>query len=115
MNLKQGTLALALTAALQAGALAQEPTPDVSALDSLLNTPISSAAKYEQTMSEVAGAVTLVTSEDIERFGYRTLADVFAAARGFYVSNDRDYTYLGARGFSRAHFLAEFREISGEN
>jgi iron complex outermembrane receptor protein len=71
------------------------------ALDSLLNTRISSAAKYEQTISEVAGAVTIVTADDIARFGYRTVAEVLAATRGFYLSNDRDYTYVGARGFSR--------------
>jgi iron complex outermembrane receptor protein len=71
------------------------------ALDSLLNTRISSAAKYEQTISEVAGAVTIVTADDIARFGYRTVAEVLAVTRGFYTSNDRNYTYVGARGFSR--------------
>jgi outer membrane cobalamin receptor len=71
------------------------------ALDSLLNTRISSAAKYEQTISEVAGAVTIVTADDIARFGYRTVAEVLAATRGFYISNDRNYTYIGTRGFSR--------------
>jgi iron complex outermembrane receptor protein len=71
------------------------------ALDSLLNTRISSAAKYEQTISEVAGAVTIVTADDIARFGYRTVAEVLAATRGFYISNDRNYTYVGTRGFSR--------------
>jgi outer membrane receptor protein involved in Fe transport len=71
------------------------------ALDSLLATRISSAAKYEQTISEVAGAVTIVTADDIARFGYRTVAEVLAVTRGFYVSNDRNYTYIGTRGFSR--------------
>jgi iron complex outermembrane receptor protein len=79
---------------------AQQPARETS-LDSLLNTRISSAAKYEQTITEVAGAVTIVTSEQIERYGYRTLSDVLAAARGFYVSDDRNYSYLGVRGFSR--------------
>ena len=71
------------------------------ALDSLLNTRISSAAKYEQTISEVAGAVTIVTADDIARFGYRTVAEVLSVTRGFYLSNDRNYTYVGTRGFSR--------------
>ncbi len=73
----------------------------MSGLDSLLNTRISSAAKYEQTISEAASSVTIVTAEDIQRHGYRSLPDVLAATRGFYLSYDRNYTFLGARGFSR--------------
>lgn len=82
--------------------LAQEPADSlVLSLDSLLNTKISSAAKYEQTISEAASSVTIITAEDIQRHGYRTLPEALAATRGFYLSNDRNYTFLGARGFSR--------------
>jgi outer membrane receptor protein involved in Fe transport len=70
-------------------------------LDSLLNTKISSAAKYEQTISEAASSVTIITAEDIQRHGYRTLPEALSAARGFYLSYDRNYAFLGARGFSR--------------
>lgn len=70
-------------------------------LDSLLNIQISAAAKYKQKISEAPASVTIITSEDIERYGYRTLEDVFRNIRGFYVSNDRNYTYIGVRGFSR--------------
>jgi outer membrane receptor protein involved in Fe transport len=75
--------------------------PLALSLDSLLNTKISSAAKYEQTSSEAASSVTIVTAEDIQRHGYRSLPEVLAAARGFYLSYDRNYSFLGARGFSR--------------
>ena len=73
---------------------------DVS-LDSLLNTRISTAAKYAQKTSEAAASITIITSDDIKRYGYQTLEDVFKSVRGFYVTNDRNYTYLGVRGFSR--------------
>lgn len=70
-------------------------------LDSLLNIKINSASKYAQTVSEAPSSVTIITSQDIENYGYETLADVFNAVRGFYTSNDRNYGYVGVRGFSR--------------
>lgn len=73
---------------------------DIS-LDSLLNIDISTAAKYEQRSNEAPASVTIVTAEDIERYGYRTLEDVFMGVRGFYTSYDRNYSYLGVRGFGR--------------
>ena len=73
----------------------------VLSLDSLLSTKISTAAKYQQTISEAASSVTIITAEDIHRHGYRTLPEALAATRGFYLSYDRNYSFLGARGFSR--------------
>jgi outer membrane receptor for ferrienterochelin and colicins len=70
-------------------------------LDSLLNLSISSAAKYEQKVSDAPASVSIITSEDIERYGYRTLEDVLMNVRGFYTSYDRNYTYVGVRGFGR--------------
>ncbi|MGB8658407.1 MAG: TonB-dependent receptor [Candidatus Zixiibacteriota bacterium] len=70
-------------------------------LDSLLHIEISTAAKYEQSTSDAPASVTIITSEDIRRYGYQTLEDVLNQVRGFYVSNDRNYSYLGVRGFSR--------------
>jgi outer membrane receptor for ferrienterochelin and colicins len=59
------------------------------------------ASRYLQKVTDAPSAVTIVTHDEIERFGYQTLADILRGVRGFYVSNDRNYTYLGVRGFSR--------------
>ena len=78
-----------------------EQDKEVASLEALLNTEISTAAKYEQTISEAPASVTIITSEDIERYGYRTLDEVLMTVRGLYARNDRNYAYMGARGFSR--------------
>ena len=70
-------------------------------LDALLNTPVSTASKYAQDVREVAGSVTIVTAEDIRRFGYRTLTDVLQSMAGVYVSNQRSLESFGIRGFGR--------------
>jgi len=70
-------------------------------LDELLDTPISTASKYEQNLSAAAASVTVVTAEDIERYGWTTLDQVLRAVRGFYVSYDRAYSYIGVRGVSQ--------------
>jgi iron complex outermembrane receptor protein len=73
----------------------------IVSLDSLLSTRISAASKYEQTSAEAPASVTILTSDDLERAGYRTLDEALETVRGFYVTNDRTLPYLGTRGFSR--------------
>jgi iron complex outermembrane receptor protein len=70
-------------------------------LDSLLNTRISTASKYSQTTAEAPASVTILTSDDIKQFGYRNLLEALEGVPGFYSSDDRNYSYLGTRGFGR--------------
>lgn len=73
-------------------------------LEELMNTrveTVSGASRFEQKIREAPSSVTLVTSDDIKKFGYRTIADVLRNVRGFYVTYDRNYSYIGARGFGR--------------
>ena len=62
---------------------------------------VSAATKRPQAQREAPSAVTVVTREEIRRLGYRTLGDALRGVRGFYVTGDRNYDYLGVRGFSR--------------
>lgn len=70
-------------------------------LDSLLNIKISAASKYLQKANDIPASVTIITSEEISKYGYKNLSDVLQSIKGFYISYDRNYSYLGVRGFSR--------------
>jgi outer membrane receptor for ferrienterochelin and colicins len=84
--------------------LAQEPkAPDLSdlSLEQLTQVTVYSASKHEQSVSDAPSSVTVVTGDEIQRYGYRSLADVLEAVRGFYITSDRYQSYIGVRGFGR--------------
>jgi outer membrane receptor for ferrienterochelin and colicin len=62
---------------------------------------IVAASKREQTTRDVPSLVSIVTAAQIREHGYRTLGDVLKTLPSFYVSNDRNYSYVGVRGFER--------------
>jgi iron complex outermembrane receptor protein len=73
-------------------------------LEALLDVPVDSvegAARHTQRLTEAPASVTVITANEIETFGWRTLADVLKSVRGFYVTYDRNYSYVGVRAFGR--------------
>jgi iron complex outermembrane receptor protein len=87
-------------------AAAQQSSPDDlsrQSMEDLVKMKVDSvygATKFLQKAEDAASSITVVTAEEIQKHGYRTLADVLRGARSFYVINDRNYSYVGVRGLS---------------
>jgi len=62
---------------------------------------VYSASRHQQKVTEAPASITVITSDEIQKYGYRTLAEALRTVRGFFVTYDRNYAYLGVRGFNR--------------
>jgi outer membrane receptor for ferrienterochelin and colicin len=84
-------------------ASAGQDLPDLSeaSLEQLGNIKVYGASKHLQEGADAPSSVTVINAEQIRQHGYRTLADVLQTVRGFFVTNDRNYSSLGVRGFAR--------------
>ena len=82
-------------------ALHEASAADVTemSLEQLMQIGVVGASKYEQKQSEVGAAVSVITRQEIKAFGWRTLDQALASLPGVYVTYDRQFTYLGVRGF----------------
>lgn len=101
---KARTLALALAFTLGAGladAATMEPDLTELSLEDLMDIEVYTTSRYVRSLGQTPSTVSVVTAEEIKRQGYRTLADIMRSLPGLYVTNDRNYSYLGARGFGR--------------
>lgn len=89
--------------ALGATPAAAPPSLETLDLEQLMEIEVVVAAsKRAQTTREVPSFVSVVTAAQIQAHGYRTLADVLKTLPSFYISNDRNYSFVGVRGFQRA-------------
>ncbi len=61
---------------------------------------VFTASKFEQKVTEAPARTSIVTRDEIQRFGYRFLSEILQSMPGFYFNNDRNYMRLGVRGFS---------------
>ena len=62
---------------------------------------VEGASKFEQIATEAPSSVSIVTSDEIRRLGYRTLGAILESIRGFDITYDRNYSYVGVRGYGR--------------
>jgi len=58
------------------------------------------AAKREQSLGNVASAVTVISGDRIRRFGYRTVGEAISAVAGVYLEDDRLVQSVGIRGLN---------------
>ncbi len=103
-NIKIMSLALGLTCLLGLPlvrpALAND-APDYTefSLEDLMEmNVVYGASKHKQKAKEAPSSITIITREEIKTYGYRTMAEVVSSLRGFYVTYDRNYYYVGVRG-----------------
>ncbi|MGC2417731.1 MAG: TonB-dependent receptor [Candidatus Acidiferrales bacterium] len=84
-------------------AAAQQEAHDLTnkSLEDLMKIEVYSASKYMQDASDAPSSVTVITADEIQKYGYRSLADILESVRGFYITHDRDYSFVGVRGFGR--------------
>ena len=89
------------------GLAPKRPSLDELSIEDLMNIEVPKvygASKFEQKTTEAPSSISLVSSDEIKRYGYRTLADVLQSLQGFHVSYDRNYAFLGTRGVNLGDF-----------
>ena len=100
--------------ALTVTALGADPEPGVKhpdltdlPLEALMNLEVPkvyAASKFEQKTTEAPSSISIVTADDFQKYGYRTLGDALQSLQGFQVSYDRNYAFLGTRGINLGDF-----------
>lgn len=98
---------LLVTAAAAAAPAAKEVDLTELSLESLMNIDVPkvyAASKVEQKTTQAPASITVLTSDDVKKYGYQTLGELMQSVAGFNVSSDRNYAFLGARGVSLGDF-----------
>lgn len=88
---------------LQLGALGQDPPPDFSnlSLKELSTIKVTSVSKKQQSLSQVAAAVYVISQEEIHRSGMTTVADLLRQVPGLTVARlDSSKWAVTSRGFN---------------
>src|SRR5260370_20721835 len=62
---------------------------------------VHGVSRFTKKTGGAPASISVVTAEEIQKHGYRPLAAGMRSVRGFFVINDRNYSYVGVRGFSR--------------
>ena len=95
-NLAAGLLLFCSLKAKLCAAEGTQKSADVFSLslEDLKKLSVTGASRREQPTAEAPSSVTIITADDVKKYGYRTLADILQSARGLYVTYDRNYSFL---------------------
>jgi outer membrane receptor for ferrienterochelin and colicins len=63
---------------------------------------VAAASKNALSVDQAPASVTVITREELQSFGYQTLTEALQAVRGFFITDDHIYNYIGLRGFAPA-------------
>jgi len=66
----------------------------------LLNVEVSTATKTSESLADAPAVITVVTDEDIHRWGYRSVGEVLSHCVGFYIVDDHILPNAGVRGMT---------------
>lgn len=98
---KRGPALLLAILALPAGARgAQDESVFELSLEQLRSVKVLTATKTPVALHATPSVVTLLTADDIMRYGYQTLAEALSHVAGFVESDDRLNHSFGVRGIS---------------
>ena len=61
---------------------------------------VFAASRFTEKVTDAPSSVSIVTRDEIQHFGYRTLADIVRSVRSFDVTYDRSFSHAGVRGFT---------------
>lgn len=69
-------------------------------VEQLSQVNVTTAALHRQLMKGAPSDITVVTADEIQRYGWRTLGEIINHVRGFYVTWDHTYQEAGTAGYS---------------
>jgi len=83
-------------------AWADDPQQDLGSLtlEQLMNIQVEGAALHLQTLRDAPASITVITAEDIYKYGYRTLGEAMGSVLGFTLNDNRTYQTVGVRGLN---------------
>lgn len=91
---------------------AEEKKLDDLMLEELMDIKVYSATKSYVRAEEVPSNLTIITKEEIDKFGYKTVIDILKNVPGIYVLDDSDFVLIGIRGSIGSTFKYMINGIS---